>query len=169
MESRSEIANGPAIAALRREKGWTVADLCEKTGMTRRTIQRVQGCHPVDMATLRSVAEALGVEYQSLILRDPVSTEPAPGPKRSLKLIFNMSAEDFDANRDLPAIIDTLRSLTPKYFSATPGRKGPHLAITVEMEESDIDDIIGGSPAWMDEFDDLRGVEIDGELTFGKP
>jgi len=107
------------------------------------------------MATLRSVADALGVEYQSLILRERLQSEPPPGRKKSMAIIFKKPAEEFDAERDLPPIIDTLRSMTLSYFSAHPDRRGPYLSITVEMNEEEMEDLIGGTIGWVDVFDDI--------------
>jgi transcriptional regulator with XRE-family HTH domain len=155
MAKRSDTPNGPAIVDMRRKKGWTVDDLANAAGLTRRTIQRIQGCNPVDIGTLQRVAHALNVEYQTLILQEPIETEPQAGPKKNIQLIFKTPIEDFDAAQDLPAIIDAIRSLTTKYFDMKTGALGRQLVVTLEMNSEAINDMTAGGASWARELLDV--------------
>ena len=68
---------GQKIQELRKEKGMTQEDLAEKTGLSVRTIQRIEsGDVDPRSYTLNQIAEALGVEIGDL------TKEECPGPNQ---------------------------------------------------------------------------------------
>lgn len=58
--------NKTLIAPLRKSKGWTQEMLAEKSGLSIRTIQRMESGVDTSLDTLRLVAEALGVPVNEL-------------------------------------------------------------------------------------------------------
>lgn len=59
---------GACIAALRREKGWTQAELGEKLGVTNKTVSRWEtGAYMPDLAVLTALCEILGVGASELL------------------------------------------------------------------------------------------------------
>lgn len=58
--------NKTLIATLRRAKGWTQEFLAEKSGLSVRTIQRLESGDDTSLDTLRLVAEALDVSVSEL-------------------------------------------------------------------------------------------------------
>ena len=71
-ESRRSVnPNGKLIDSLRKRKGWTIEDFAGESRIARRTIQKVLAGQPIEIATLKIVADSLGVDYASLLLADP--------------------------------------------------------------------------------------------------
>src|SRR5437016_73306 len=72
-------ADGKRIQQLREWKGWNQATLAKEADLeSPKTITHVETGKPVLVATLGSIAAALGVELQSLLPRPaPESTPPA--------------------------------------------------------------------------------------------
>lgn len=58
--------NKTLIAQLRKNHGWTQEQLAEKSGLTARTIQRLEAGSDVSLDTLNSVATALNVNISEL-------------------------------------------------------------------------------------------------------
>lgn len=55
------IPNGVEVARLRKQKGWTQQDLAEAAGYSKRKIEAIEAGQPTRPATLKDVADALGV------------------------------------------------------------------------------------------------------------
>ncbi|WP_270336732.1 helix-turn-helix domain-containing protein [Streptococcus infantarius] len=60
--------NKTLIASLRKSKGWTQEILAEKSGISLRTIQRLESGQDVSLDTLRLIAEALEVSVNELFV-----------------------------------------------------------------------------------------------------
>ena len=75
------IPNGAEIARLRSALGLTQEELAEKAGYGARTVQKAEGKKQkqLDEATLRTIAEALGVEMDAIILTEQKGLQEAPG------------------------------------------------------------------------------------------
>lgn len=59
---------GKRVRALRKAKGWSLADLAEKAGMFRTNICRVEaGRHLPSLETLLRLGKALGVSVEDLV------------------------------------------------------------------------------------------------------
>jgi len=59
---------GTFIAALRREKGWTQAELGEKLNVTNKTVSRWEtGSYMPDLAVLPPLCEVLGIDVNELL------------------------------------------------------------------------------------------------------
>jgi DNA-binding XRE family transcriptional regulator len=77
---------GDRIRYLREERGWTQAHLSEASGVSERTIQRVESRHSYSGETAMALAAALGVEVRSLTAPDSTAPGehcplwPAPAP-----------------------------------------------------------------------------------------
>lgn len=55
---------GVAIREARKKRGWSQAELGEKSGLSRPTIVRVEADSDVTTATLAKIAEALGLTLE---------------------------------------------------------------------------------------------------------
>lgn len=75
------IPNGAEIARLRCALGWTQDELAEKAGYDVRTIQKAEGKRKqrLDEATLQTIADALGVELEKIILSEQREEDSALG------------------------------------------------------------------------------------------
>ena len=70
IDSMTQAPIGSRIRALRKERGWTLADLARRAGTSAPTLHRYEnGWERFELATLRRLASALGVRLQ-------VSLEP---------------------------------------------------------------------------------------------
>lgn len=64
------------ISSLRKDRGWTQADLAEMTKLTQPTISRAErGDDSSTMATLKSIAAALGVPLEALFTTERTTLE----------------------------------------------------------------------------------------------
>src|SRR3954463_3880349 len=65
---------GKKIVDLRIRRGWTQEELADKTGVTVRTIQRIEtGATQPRLYTLKALASVLGTEVESLLQPDPAT------------------------------------------------------------------------------------------------
>lgn len=55
---------GDVIRDARKERGWSQAELGEKSGVSRPTIARVEANNDVTTATIAKIAQALGLKLQ---------------------------------------------------------------------------------------------------------
>lgn len=73
---------GLKIQELRKQKGMTQEDLAEKTGLSVRTIQRIESGEVDPRSyTLNQIAEALGVDLAELIKEQEGNEPQIPGPE----------------------------------------------------------------------------------------
>lgn len=63
---------GLRIREAREAKGWTQAELAQKAGIRRATVNRIenQRIYTIDLAVLEKLADALGVDPALLIVRE---------------------------------------------------------------------------------------------------
>lgn len=55
---------GDVIRAARKKRGWSQAELGEKSGLSRPTIARVEANQDVTTATIAKIAQALGLKLE---------------------------------------------------------------------------------------------------------
>jgi transcriptional regulator with XRE-family HTH domain len=55
---------GDVIREARKKRGWSQAELGEKSGLSRPTIARIEGNNDVTTATIAKVAQALGLKLE---------------------------------------------------------------------------------------------------------
>jgi transcriptional regulator with XRE-family HTH domain len=91
------------VADLRRERGWTQARLAEASGITVRTVQRLEAGNDASLETLSLVAKALEVP-----VRDLLATVDDGGSGRTVSALDDR-AERQQEKRD--AVADGCRSL----------------------------------------------------------
>jgi uncharacterized Tic20 family protein/DNA-binding XRE family transcriptional regulator len=86
---------GNKIQELRKEKGMTQEDLAEKTGLSVRTIQRIESGE-VDPRTytLHQIADALGIDITELT-KDPGEEDDQPGKKDERKWLTLLHLSGF--------------------------------------------------------------------------
>src|SRR5438445_13889894 len=71
---------GDRVRTLREQRGWTQSHLADASGVSARTIQRVEWKHAYSGETAMALAAALGAEVAGLVAPRPA----APGEHRPL-------------------------------------------------------------------------------------
>ncbi len=104
-----------AIAKLRHQKRWSQAELAKQAGSSKRTIERLESGLAASPTTLRKVAEALGVEPDTIALNAPLL---------SIALGSRLST----------VLLDCTQRLAAKLSSASPQIAGAHSQLRVEYE-----------------------------------
>ncbi len=100
---------GKKIAAARKLKGLTQEELADLSQITVRTIQRIEaGANTPQSFTLKAIAKALDIEYESLINPEPETSTvtPVTDDLRHFMILFNFSCFTY-------IIIPWLHSLVP--------------------------------------------------------
>jgi transcriptional regulator with XRE-family HTH domain len=101
---------GKKIAAARKLKGLTQEELADLSQVTVRTIQRIEaGANTPQSFTLKAIAKALDVEYETLVQQEvpPAGTiNPSADDLRHFMILFNFSCFTY-------IIIPWLHSLVP--------------------------------------------------------
>jgi transcriptional regulator with XRE-family HTH domain len=108
-KSRTVTPAGDTIRQLRLAKGWRVEDLARKAKCSVKTVENLEAGEQVYLCTLRSVAEAFGVEYATLL----VGAVPAPATKNRLEVQIKLSIpfDVFDQSGQLVSVIEALTRL----------------------------------------------------------
>lgn len=107
INSRTVAPDGQAIQRLRHAKGWNAQRLADKAGFSLKTVENAERGNQVYPVTLKTLAQALGVEVQALLL-EPL---PPPQPKqRTWEITIKISTpyEEFDQSNDLTRLFSTL-------------------------------------------------------------
>lgn len=73
------------VKTLRRNKSWSQEQLSERSGLSLRTIQRVENGSNTSAVSLRLIAEALGADPSELILQEKQKPQT---PVESIKMSF---------------------------------------------------------------------------------
>ncbi len=63
-EELEHVGFGQAIRDARKKRGWSQAELGEKSGVSRPTIARVEANNDVTTATIAKIAQALGLKLE---------------------------------------------------------------------------------------------------------
>lgn len=84
------------IASLRKTKGWTQEVLAEKSGISLRTIQRLESGQETSLDTLRLVAEALEVSISDLFKKDEDNTNKDEIERYSREVAVQMNRRKSD-------------------------------------------------------------------------
>lgn len=64
MSQPSRDGFGEVIREARKKRGWSQAELGEKSGLSRPTIARIEANNDVTTATIAKIAQALGLKLQ---------------------------------------------------------------------------------------------------------
>lgn len=64
MSEQGQDGFGDVIREARKKRGWSQAELGEKSGVSRPTIARVEANNDVTTATIAKIAQALGLKLQ---------------------------------------------------------------------------------------------------------
>lgn len=64
------------IQKLRLKKGWSQQQLADASGLSARTIQRIESGQPASTETLKSIAAVFEVDFSSLNPEPPMTTPP---------------------------------------------------------------------------------------------
>lgn len=103
--------DGKKIVELRKVEGWSQQDLCDKSKLSRSSVQRAEKGGPVDYQTIHEIASALGVPFQSLALTEdgnpldetvPVPLRPLASGKELVEVILRCDQVRLDLLDDLP-------------------------------------------------------------------
>lgn len=106
---RSVVVDPEEVRRVRNSKGWTAAILAEKTDLSLRTIQKVEGGEAVSTATARVIAHALGVPYEVLV---PTAATVRPNKLRA-HLVFEFDIRDTANQEQLQAFLHLLTQFLP--------------------------------------------------------
>ncbi len=79
------IINAPTVKDARIAKGWTQQQLADVSGLSLRTVQRVESQGQGSMETCNALCSVLEIERQRLLAP---TTAAAPGPRYRLALII---------------------------------------------------------------------------------
>jgi transcriptional regulator with XRE-family HTH domain len=140
--SRSVIPNRDAIERLRKGRGWTLEDLAGETGLSMRTVQSALGGNPVDVRTLKVIAEKLEVDYKTLVngQEQPVAvlvheeTDGSVTVKIHVELIFHAGGEQ---SPQLQAVRTFLQSVFPKNNGINIAVVGTGATIAIALSAAD--------------------------------
>lgn len=64
MGEAEQLGFGDVIREARKKEGWSQAELCEKSGVSRPTVARVEANNDVTTATIAKIAQALGLKLE---------------------------------------------------------------------------------------------------------
>ena len=64
MDEAEQRGFGDVIREARKKKGWSQAELGEKSGLSRPTIARIEGNNDVTTATIAKIAQVLGLRLE---------------------------------------------------------------------------------------------------------
>lgn len=106
------IQPGKKIAAARKLKGLTQEELADLSQITVRTIQRIEaGANTPQSFTLKAIAKALDIAYESLIDQEPETSNivPTTDDLRHFMILFNFSCFTY-------IIIPWVHSLVPMFI-----------------------------------------------------
>lgn len=67
------------IQKLRLKRGWSQQQLAEASGLSTRTIQRIEAGHPPSVESLKSIAAVFEVDFSTLNPEQTMTTTTAPG------------------------------------------------------------------------------------------
>ena len=158
------------IESLRIKQGWTVDDLARNAGISRRTLDRLNGKKGVVMSTVRCIAEAFGMEPDDLL---PGNADGAAKSKRQPRY-------DMEFRLELPfesitgTIVEAFKELVAAKLQSTDAtivisvQRGCTI-ITLNMSERDVirlislamtapDDISAGIPSFRTLLEAIRHV-----------
>lgn len=89
---------GDRVRALREQRGWTQSHLADASGVSGRTIQRVETKHAYSGETAMALASALGVDVANLVAPGPATSGehrplwPAPSPRTAATIALMLAA-----------------------------------------------------------------------------
>ncbi|MEC8374762.1 MAG: helix-turn-helix transcriptional regulator [Pseudomonadota bacterium] len=83
--------NSKLIVKLRKEKGWSQQHLSLVSGVSLRTIQRVENEGNTSIETLKSLASAFETDFNSLIFRSPQPNKVLKKTITSFALLFSLA------------------------------------------------------------------------------
>jgi transcriptional regulator with XRE-family HTH domain len=84
--------NPMSITKLRRQKGWTQAELATRAGLSRATVQRLENGYKTGPEPVKAIATALGVAPEELQIE--------PNPFALIALAFGLEPEELRQNTD---------------------------------------------------------------------
>lgn len=107
---RSVTPNGEAVRNARLGKGWRVDDLARHSDCSVKTVENVERGENIYVNTLASIAQALDVDYKSLLSK----AETAPRTDGTLRLKACIIVATTGSHRVTKKwVIDQLRTLVP--------------------------------------------------------
>jgi len=144
-KNRTVRPDAEAVKRLRLAKGWRVEDLAKLAKCSAKTVENVERGANVYMFTLAKFAQALGVEYQSLLPAADTAPESERQPRRfEVKITLAIPYEEFDESEQLGSLIDVLKRLMGGGGDINVAGVGPggSTIITLDMNEEDVETFI---------------------------
>ncbi len=87
--------NSELVVKLRREKGWSQQHLSLVSGVSLRTIQRVENEGNTSIETLKSLASAFELDFKNLIIKSPKPYRLLKNSVTSFALLFSLVVSIF--------------------------------------------------------------------------
>ena len=177
-QSRGVLPNGKLIDSLRKRKGWTIDDFAEGTKFSSRTAQKALAGRPVDMVTLKLIAERLDTTFDSLLLLPPDTTAmmetksvhtSTSGMTLELHIKLQVSPDAPEPPAQLIVLLQLLKSMLPDNTSiGIIGIASGTAIFSVAMTPANVyalGSITAGLPDFdIEEVTSSTHYEIDGEV-----
>lgn len=133
--------DGSALERLRKAAGLTIDDLANKSGVSTRTLNSYTAGKEARISSLKYVADALGVEFRSLLKEPPSKELPQSPVEKRVEIDINVSIpyEMFEQSSQLAAFLAMLQSvLNPQSNIKVISVKEGSTIIAVEMDIEDV-------------------------------
>lgn len=121
------------IQKLRLKQGWSQQQLAEASGLSTRTIQRIEAGHPASVETLKSIAAVFEVDFASLSPTPPESPTMSVSPTaRTEKNDLRGNTDFWSESIDLKLTRAGYTKQADKEVTTARGLKGRQLRYAVE-------------------------------------
>jgi DNA-binding XRE family transcriptional regulator len=138
--SRTFKPNGALCKKLREDRGWEVAAMAAKAGLTTKTIASIEAGNPCFLFTLKGISDALELaDVSQLIASGEPSVPPPPSGKRvQMKIKVILPFADSDFTKWLVWFVNKLiKLIDPDGEMEIVGIAPGSIIITLEMTEKD--------------------------------
>lgn len=142
------LPDGPKVAQLRVARGWDQFSLASRSGISKRTIERIEHSRPTILKNISFVATALAVDVTHILLGDAkptVSEESKVMATVPLELVIDREFETYTEEEKMK-LIDAVGKLLGLNGSVkiTAIRKGS-VKVTVEVDAEKADELMAAA------------------------
>lgn len=151
--------NGPLIERLRKEQAMSLEELEHKSGVSYRTVQKANAGQPIGMPSLKWIAQALGVEYQTLLAETPVA--------QKLRLMVVIESNLSVSRDEVAALVSLIAKVLPATHEIVikDVREGS-VIIALDMDIEDIRSLVDLFPFLPDAARDYFRTTPEGQAFF---
>jgi transcriptional regulator with XRE-family HTH domain len=161
--ARSVKPDADAIRQARRERGWSAEELAAAAGVSKRTIEKIEKGNDLYPATLKLIADALGMKYRDLLASPEAEPPPRAKPGIKLRLELDLPYEELDQSAQLLSFVKELMKLVAAKGEAEVAQvlEG---SVIVELELGE-EDARALTAYWQSHKDESGAVVVDGIRT----